>query len=123
MHDRQIKTYPLSDNTLERMATRFRIAIFTVATLCIPSAPALATIEYNKTIAHVGTQGNNGYVIFSVVPTAGCNFGGIYLNLTTDGGKASYSLLLTAYASNRLISRIDYTKGPDGTCTVDLVEM
>jgi hypothetical protein len=92
--------------------------------LAVLSSPAMATTEYNKTIVHVGAQGSNGYVIFSVPPTADCSWGNVYLNITTDAGRAYYALLLTAYTSNRPISRIDYTKDANsGTCTVDLIEM
>jgi hypothetical protein len=91
--------------------------------LAMTPAPVGATSEYNKAISHVGAQGTNGYVIFAAPPTAGCNWGNVYLNITTDSGRAYYALLLSAYASNRPISRIDYTRAADGTCTVDLVEM
>ncbi len=87
------------------------------------SDPAAATTELNKSISHVGAQGPLGYVIFSVPPSAGCNWGNVYLDITTDAGKAYFSVLLTAYTSGRPISRIDYTKGTDGTCTAGLVEM
>jgi hypothetical protein len=83
----------------------------------------MATTEYNKTIVHVGAQWSLGYVLFTVLPTAGCNYGNVYLDTSTDAGKAYFSVLLTAYTASRPISRIDYTKGADGTCTVDLVEM
>lgn len=87
------------------------------------SGPAVATTELNKTIVHVGAQWNLGYVLFSVLPSAGCNYNNIYLDTSTDAGKAQFTVLLSAYTSGRPISRIDYTKGTDGTCTVDLVEM
>lgn len=98
-------------------------AMFLLPIVALVSGPAMATTEYNKAIGHVGAQGGNGYVTFSVAPTAGCNWGNVYLDITTDQGKACFSVLLTAYSSNRPISRIDYTKATDGTCTVDLVEM
>lgn len=100
-----------------------RTAFMAVAAFFVMSTPAMATVEYNKAIAHVGVQGSMGYVTLSVAPSAGCNWGGVYLNVTTDGGKALLSLLLTAYASGRPLSRIDYTKAADGTCTADLIEM
>lgn len=97
------------------------IAVFIIS-LGLLSGPASAISEYNKAIAHVGAQSSNGYVIFVAPPTGGCSFGNVYLNITTDSGKAYYSLLLTAYAAGRSISRVDYTNTA-GTCTIDLVEM
>jgi hypothetical protein len=84
--------------------------------------PASAISEYNKAIAHVGAQSSNGYVTFTVPPAGSCSFGNIYLNLTTDSGKAYYALLMTAYMGGRPVSRVDYTNTA-GTCTIDLVEM
>jgi len=97
-----------------------KLPVATLLALCV-SAPAAATTEYNKTISRVGAQGSNGYVVFTVPPTGSCSYGNVYLNIGTDAGKAYYSLLLTAYAQGRPISRIDYTNTA-GTCTVDLIE-
>lgn len=108
---------------LEFGQSSHRRALSLLPAIAVISSSAMATSEYNKSIAHVGTQGSTAYVIFTVAPSAGCNYSDIYLDLTTDAGKASYSLLITAYSSSRPISRVDYTKATDGTCTLDLVEM
>lgn len=86
------------------------------------AVPAQATSETNKTIAHVGVQGAQGYVTLTTAPSAGCTFANVYFSLTSDAGKGYLSMLLSARAGGRAISRIDYTKAADGTCTIDLLE-
>ncbi|EQB11670.1 hypothetical protein [Sphingobium lactosutens] len=88
------------------------------------SSPALAVIDSNRTISRVGVQGSNStaYVQFTVAPSAGCNYDTLYISLTTDAGRAIYSLLLTADASGNIINRVDYLIS-NGTCTINLIEI
>ena len=86
------------------------------------ASPAYATTENNKTVAHVGAQGNNGYVTFTVAPAGGCAFGNLYFDVSTESGKIYYATLLTAYSTGRPISRVDYTNTA-GTCKIDLLEV
>lgn len=118
-HDHEMPTASYQRRSNKMRIGRLAVAIMSCVLL---SGPASAISEYNKAIAHVGAQSSNGYVTFTVPPTGSCSFGNIYLNLTTDSGKAYYALLMTAYAGGRPISRVDYTNTA-GTCTIDLVEM
>ena len=86
----------------------------------MPTVAGAAT-DNSRTITRVGAQGSQGYVVFSVPPRLGCN-GLLYLDLTTNGGMAAYSLLLTAYQGGKQISRVDYHQLNTGVCWIDLVE-
>lgn len=89
---------------------------------------ALATTEYTKTINQLGVQSATPTVAyFSVLEglTLSCQFGNIYLDITTDFGRAAYAELLAAKAEGRMLSRLDYTQpGGAGTqCNLSLVEV
>ena len=106
------------------MTTRI-IPLRSVAVACFAlcSSPVLAYSEGNKTILRVGSQSGNGYVSFTVPPNEVCNWGNIYFDMSTDAGRSYYALLLSAKAAERPLSRVDYNKAADGTCTMTLVEM
>ena len=87
----------------------------------LAATDALATIEYNKAISHVGSQGNNlAYISFTVPPGGSCAYDNVYFDITTDKGKSFYATFLSAYLAGRKISRLDYTN-TGGACFVDLV--
>ncbi len=103
---------------MERKAlTGFFVTI--AATL---ATPAFATIEFNKVVAHLGTQDSFAYVVFAVPPTGSCAYNNVYIDLTTDKGKAAYATVLTAYVAGLTVSRVDYTN-TSGTCYVNLIEI
>lgn len=84
---------------------------------------AQATQQFGLTVVNVGVQPDHMYVRFATPLTDNCYAGVLYITVTTDYGKAAYSLLLTARATNRIVSRVDYSKGTDGVCRIDLVEI
>jgi hypothetical protein len=87
------------------------------------SVPANATTQNFVTIDRVGVQFTNLYVRFTTSLTLSCNWGALYLDITTDKGKAILSVLLTARAAGIQLSRVDYTMDGSGLCTIDLVEI
>ena len=86
------------------------------------SMPASAITENGKTISHVGAQSGQAYVMFTAPPSGSCNFNVIYLDVSTDAGRAYYTILLTAYLQNKTLSRVDYHTS-SGNCYIDLVEI
>ena len=97
------------------------VAVCSLNLLIVPAAGAAT--QGPLTIQAVGTQGGIGYVAFTTPFTEICNWNNAYFNLTTDAGKATLSVLLTAHASGRPITRIDYSKDNQGTCWIDLVQL
>ncbi len=85
------------------------------------AAEGAAATQGPLTIAYMGSHGNTGYVGFSAQLTEGCNWGNVYYNISTDEGKAYHSALLTAHASGRPVTRIDYAKDAQGMCWLNLV--
>jgi hypothetical protein len=106
------------------LRVRSKVVFLAFALLAgISSAPAGATIEYTKTIDHMGVQFTNLYVHFTTAFSVSCLYGNLYLDITTDKGKAILSVLLTARAAGIQLSRVDYTMDGNGVCTIDLVEI
>jgi hypothetical protein len=103
---------------------RVRLILFVGALFAANlSGPANATSELSKTIDHMGVQFTNLYVRFTTPFTQSCSYGNLYLDITTDKGKAILSVLLTARAAGIQLSRVDYTMDGNGLCTIDLVEI
>lgn len=102
-----------------RLFSLFVTALFTAS---LP-APASATTQNFVTIDRVGVQFTNLYVRFTTALTLSCNWGALYLDITTDKGKAILSVLLTARAAGIQLSRVDYAMDGSGLCTIDLVEI
>jgi hypothetical protein len=57
--------------------------------------------------------------------TLSCAYGLIYLDITTNFGRAAYSQLLAAKNTGQQLSRIDYVQagGAGSMCTLQLVEV
>ncbi len=89
----------------------------------VMASGASAATQGPVPIAVLGTQWNTGYVSFTAPLVDTCQFNNVYINLTTDGGRAALSVLLTAHASGRPISRIDYSKDSQGMCWLELVQL
>lgn len=75
------------------------------------------------TILRVGTQGDWGYVAFTVPLVEACQWDNIYFLVNEDSGKAALSLLLTARVSGQTVARVDYTRSNTGRCMLDLVQL
>lgn len=110
------------------MASLKRVAVAGVI-IAILSAPVLAQtrdqIEANKVIDRLGVQ-INGHAYFSVDGgfALNCEWGNVYVDVTSVSGRAAYAELLVAKAAGKQLSRIDYTQAsPGNMCTLSLVEI
>lgn len=87
----------------------------------LPQA-AKATEEYGKAIAFVGASASASYFTLAVPPAGACLFDIIYIDVTTEGGKAQSAIVLTAYSLGKPLSRVVYLKNADGSCWTNLVQ-
>lgn len=90
------------------------------------SVPVQAATEYGLAIAATGTQHTTlGYIRFmsgATISTATCPYGVVYIDLTNEAGRVKMAIAITAKASGRPISRLDYVN--DGSrCWVYLLEI
>lgn len=86
-------------------------------------APVAAVTELDKSVDRVGIQNNYAYFAIKDNLSVSCKFDIIYLNLTSDFGKAAYANILAAQAGGRKLSRFDYDQvAPGEMCTLSLVE-
>jgi predicted ribosomally synthesized peptide with SipW-like signal peptide len=100
-----------------------RYAIFLLTGL-ISSAPALAELETDKTIDRVGVSGTVAYFTATEGFSVPCTSGAMQVDLGTPAGRALYATVLTAKATNRKLSRIEFSVDlATGACIVTLAEM
>ena len=90
--------------------------------VALASMQAVATDDYNRTIARFGVQFNNGFIVFKEPLSASCGSVGIG-SLDTSQTKAMYASILTAKATDGVIYHIGYTVNGDGTCTATSMEL
>lgn len=108
---------------------RFRFLTVCVIFFLTPVAQAGTSVTQNDlTINQLGVQDGGGSVAYFSVNqplTLDCQWSDIYIDLTTDVGKAEYAELLAAKLSGKSLSRVDYEQsGGAGTeCILDLVEI
>ncbi len=87
------------------------------------ATPAMATTDSNVTVTSVGSQGGTAYIQTSTTASNGCPFQTIYIDVSTESGRAMFAIALTARASNRPIARIDYTGGSGANCVATLIQL
>ena len=87
------------------------------------ATPAMAATDSNVTVTAVGSQGGTAYIKTSTTASNGCAFETIYIDLSTESGRAMFAVALTARASGRPIARIDYTGGGGATCVATLIQL
>jgi hypothetical protein len=86
-------------------------------------APAFADTETNKTIDRIGVSGNLAYFTTVEGFAAPCASAAMQIDLGTPAGRALYATVLTAKATNRKLSRIDFSvDAGSGACIVTLAE-
>jgi len=91
---------------------------------CVVSTPAMAVTDSNVTITDVGAQmGSGGFIKVSPAASGNCLYNTIYIDTSTDAGRSILAIALTARASARPISRIDYTVASGGTCNATLIQL
>jgi hypothetical protein len=94
-----------------------------MAATLVASTHAFAETETNKTIDRVGVSGNLAYFTAVEGFAAACNAGAMQVDLGTPAGRALYAMVLTAKATNRKLSRIDFSvDAATGACVVTLAE-
>ena len=97
-------------------------ALLTMAMLGI-AYPASAENDSNLTVTTAGSQsGSYAYIIVSPGTTGSCG-NIIYMDITTDAGRAMYATALTARVTGRAISRVDYTVSVGNVCYASLLAM
>jgi hypothetical protein len=88
------------------------------------ASQAFAITDLNRRITNFGVQGNTSYIIVSPAPSGGCLYEVLYIKgLDTAAGKSLLVTLLAAFTTEKSISRVDYIKESNGTCTVNLIQM
>lgn len=102
----------------------------TLALIVVFSLSARASLadtyvtDLDRTITKTGAQGNAAYIFVTPAPSYACTYGALYIfDTSTSSGKAFYATLLTAQSSTKILSRVDYTVLPNGTCSIALIEM
>ena len=97
--------------------------IMCVGAIALLASAASAATDTDRAIAHVGAQDTaNGYISFTIPTSTTCPYNNLYIDLTSDAGKSYFALAMTAWATGRHISRIDYTL-TGGVCHVQLLEL
>lgn len=100
------------------------VGLFTIASSVPAYAQSQPQTDYNRTIGHLGVQGSNAYFDVKEGFTLNCEWGMVYMDITTDPGKAAYAELLAAKLAGKQLSRVAYTQASSGgMCTLALVEI
>jgi len=85
---------------------------------------AIAIDEFSKTVGRMGIQGNNAYFSLKEGLSTNCRYGIIYIDITTDSGKLSYTNVLSSKATSSKLSWISYTQANSGDpCMLYTAEM
>lgn len=79
-------------------------------------AEGLGRVVHVKRIFSEG-ESRAGFYTQEALPE--CKWGLMYISLSNESGKAMFSLILTAKATNASLVRIDYTKSEDDKCYVN----
>lgn len=99
------------------------ISIIASSLLWAPLTANADTTDSILTIAHVGTQqGGSAYIQITSGLSLSCPFNAVYIDVSTDSGKAMYSTALTAKATNTPINRLTY-RMTGGVCEATLLEL
>lgn len=103
---------------------RMIIRFFAIVSFGFLSGIANATEETGKIISVVGSNSSfSSHMRFTTPPSDNCIYNTVYIDITSEGGRALFSTVLTAYATGRVVSRIIYTKNADNSCWAFLVEI
>jgi hypothetical protein len=100
-----------------------RLSAISLLAGLVPCGAALAETETDKTIDRVGVSGTVAYFT-AVEGFAACSSGAMQVDLSTPAGRALYATVLTAKATTRKLSRIEFSiDAASGACVVTLAEM
>ncbi|WP_196158627.1 hypothetical protein [Reinekea sp. G2M2-21] len=94
---------------------KLTITILLVCTSALVLAENLGrTIHVNR----VFSEGASTAGFYPVESLPECKWGLMYIDLSTEGGKAIFSLVLTAKTAGHAVIRVDYTKDSSDKCLV-----
>ncbi|GAB7025374.1 hypothetical protein [Geotalea toluenoxydans] len=106
---------------------KIMLVVFFALIASVSAAFATTTEESDivKTVGDLGTHSNGNIGYFGVVegfktPTT---YNVVYVDLTTEGGKAAYQLLLNAKIHNQKIRRIIYENDPTNPDNVSKLKL
>lgn len=103
-------------------ARRAAIGLLGIGLIATAYGQSTYFIEYSKTVAKVGAEGNFYYATFAESVGQNCQYGVLFI---ASDRKGLYTQLLAAKLSGKRISRLDYSQ-PDGNgkdCKIELVEI
>jgi hypothetical protein len=101
---------------LENKLKAFKKLVVTAVLMSISSVAFSAQISAPKTVKRIFSEGSTGAGFYATEGITECRWGIMYLNLSTEAGKAMFSQLLTAKSAGFKVVRIDYTVSSSGTC-------
>lgn len=109
---------------MKNLNAAYAVKLAISSLLILTGSIANAVTDYNRTITSIGSQGLNVYVTISPQSSTGCRYGVLYIrNIGAATGRSMYAAVLSGYASNKLLARVDYVVESDGSCTVSLVQI
>lgn len=84
---------------------------------------AASSAELNgKHVNGVGSHTNSSTAYFGLAEgLPDCLYEIVYIDLSTNGGRAAFATVLSARGSGEPLTKIGYTKQTNGTCTLDIV--
>jgi hypothetical protein len=88
-----------------------------LSTLIISTSVYAAQIMTSKTVTRIFSEGENGGGFYTAEGLPECKWGIMYINLSTNAGKAMMSQLLTAKSAGFKVVRIDYAVSSSGSCS------
>lgn len=83
------------------------------------AAPALAEQKSSLHVRRIFTESaaTAGFLPIEDI-SADCLWGLMYIDLSTQAGRAQLALVMQAKVQNLVLARVDYSKNPNGTCSV-----
>lgn len=104
--------------------------VMCLTALMFASAQAFAQTDTQKTVYQLGVElgaggaPDNAYFSVNGGFSASCPYGVVYIDMTTEFGRAAYAQLLAAKNTGQELSRIDYSPGGSlGLCWLSLIEV
>ena len=90
--------------------------IITSVLISLSSVALAAQISTPKTVKRIFTEGSTRGGFYAVEGISECQWGIMFVDLSTAAGKGMLSQLLTAKSAGFKVVRIDYSVSGSGTC-------
>ena len=93
---------------------------FLLITLIISgfASATTSTLDRALSVHKVFAEGNYNGGFYPTEPLPECKWNLMYVDLSTEGGRGMFSLLISAKAADQKLSRIDYEVRDSGTCLI-----